>query len=55
MDPSSTTMSNKLLLLTGGQADKIEGTDFRKLHVEPGRFGRRRPSMLLSALRTVYI
>ena len=25
MDPSSASMSNKLLLLTGGQADKIEG------------------------------
>ena len=25
MNPSSASMSNKLLLLTGGQADKIEG------------------------------
>ena len=28
MDPSSASMSNKLLLLTGGQADKIEGEEF---------------------------
>ena len=28
MNPSSASMSNKLLLLTGGQADKIEGKLF---------------------------
>ena len=28
MNPSSASMSNKLLLLTGGQADKIEGELF---------------------------
>ena len=33
MDSSSATMSNKLLLLTGGQADKIEGKKLFNSHV----------------------